>query len=138
MFDDLVADKPATFQWLLHAYDKIRIDEGSRELRIANRPAAMKVELLLPEKMHVSGTVLDVDGGPASDISLTMYTGMGTGRGRSGADGRFTIEADQMLERLGNSSTRVVAELPDKDDRYGASDSFSRRDCEYGNRRGNA
>jgi len=56
MFDDLRAAKPAAFQWLLHAYEKIQVDEASRALRITNSPAAMKVRLLLPEEVRFSQT----------------------------------------------------------------------------------
>lgn len=56
LFDDLEAPKPARFQWLLHAYRKIAIDEPARTLRIENAPAAMNVHLLLPEKLSFSQT----------------------------------------------------------------------------------
>ena len=56
MFDDLRAAKPATFQWLLHAYQEIQVDEASRSLRITNPPAAMNVHLLLPEEVSFSQT----------------------------------------------------------------------------------
>lgn len=56
MFDDLRAAKPATFQWLLHAYNKIQVDETNQTLRITNSPAAMNVQLLLPEEVRFSQT----------------------------------------------------------------------------------
>ncbi|HIE51291.1 MAG TPA: DUF4962 domain-containing protein [Armatimonadetes bacterium] len=56
MFDDLVAPKPATFQWLLHAYDQIQVDEARRFLRIERPPAAMNVHLLLPTEVTFSQT----------------------------------------------------------------------------------
>jgi hypothetical protein len=56
MFDDLRAAKPAKFQWLLHAYNKIEVDEASQMLRIRNSPAAMNVQLLLPEEVSFSQT----------------------------------------------------------------------------------
>ena len=49
IFDDLESQKPSTFQWLLHAYDKIKVDDQGRKLRIERAPAAMDVRLLLPE-----------------------------------------------------------------------------------------
>ncbi len=56
MFDDLRAAKPAEFQWLLHAYNKIEVDEANQMLRITNTPAAMNVRLLLPEEVSFSQT----------------------------------------------------------------------------------
>jgi len=55
-FDDLRAPKPARFQWLLHAYHQIDVDEASRILRVKNAPAAMDVHLLLPERVSFSQT----------------------------------------------------------------------------------
>lgn len=54
MLDDLVAEKPATFQWLLHAYDKIAVDESKQTLSIRREPAAMEVKLLLPTALSFS------------------------------------------------------------------------------------
>ncbi len=54
MFDDLIAKKPSTFQWLLHAHDKIAIRE--RTLSVTRPPACMKVQLLAPEKITFSQT----------------------------------------------------------------------------------
>jgi hypothetical protein len=56
MFDDLRAPQPARFQWLLHAYHRIDVDEASRILRVENAPAAMDVHLLLPERVTFSQT----------------------------------------------------------------------------------
>jgi len=52
--DDLVAAKPATFQWLLHAHDRVRLD-GS-VLRVRRDPAAMDVHMLLPKQPVLSQT----------------------------------------------------------------------------------
>jgi hypothetical protein len=54
MLDDLVAARPATFQWLLHAHERIEID--GRALRIRRDPAAMAVHLLLPEELSITQT----------------------------------------------------------------------------------
>ena len=54
IFDDLVAAKPATFQWLLHAHDKIEIE--GQVLRVRRDPAAMDVHVLLPKKIKLSQT----------------------------------------------------------------------------------
>ena len=56
IFDDLQAAKPVRFQWLLHAYNKIQIDQQGQVLRVENSPAAMRVHLLLPEKVDFSQT----------------------------------------------------------------------------------
>jgi len=56
MHDDLAAAKPSTFQWLLHAYEKIQIDKAKRQLRVERSPAAMNVQLLLPEKVDFAQT----------------------------------------------------------------------------------
>jgi hypothetical protein len=56
LFDDLVAPQPATFQWLLHAYQQIQLDEARRVLRLERPPAAMNVHLLLPEEIAFSQT----------------------------------------------------------------------------------
>ncbi|MGB2824745.1 MAG: DUF4962 domain-containing protein, partial [Phycisphaerae bacterium] len=54
MFDDLVAAKASTFQWLLHAHDRIEID--GQVLRVRRDPAAMDVHLLMPEGVRLSQT----------------------------------------------------------------------------------
>jgi len=54
--DDLESPKPAQFQWLLHAYNRIAITEATRVLRVVNPPAAMDVHLLLPEKVSFTQT----------------------------------------------------------------------------------
>ncbi|MBC8874114.1 MAG: DUF4962 domain-containing protein [Planctomycetes bacterium] len=56
LFDDLRAPEPARFQWLLHAYKQINVDETSRTLRVENAPAAMDVHLLLPDKVDFTQT----------------------------------------------------------------------------------
>jgi hypothetical protein len=53
-FDDLAAPQPSTYQWLLHAYEKIQVDDTRRTLRIERAPAAMNVHLLLPEQVSFS------------------------------------------------------------------------------------
>lgn len=56
LFDDLVAQKPSTFQWLLHAYDRIAINEQERLLHVERTPAAMNVHFLLPTELAFSQT----------------------------------------------------------------------------------
>jgi hypothetical protein len=56
MFDDLTAPQPATFQWMLHAYHQIQIDQSQGVLRVENGPAAMDVHLLLPAEVEFSQT----------------------------------------------------------------------------------
>ena len=54
LFDDLVAPKAATFQWLLHAHDRIGVE--GRVLTVRREPAAMKVHMLLPRQLDISQT----------------------------------------------------------------------------------
>jgi len=54
LLDRLAAPKPATFQWLLHAHEKIGID--GHVLKVRRDPAAMDVHLLLPAKRRLSQT----------------------------------------------------------------------------------
>ena len=54
IYDDLVAAKPSTFQWLLHAHDRIGVE--GRILRVRRDPAAMDVHMLLPVQSTVSQT----------------------------------------------------------------------------------
>jgi len=56
MFDDLEAKKPATFQWLLHAYEKIAVEEPARTLRVRREPAAMEVRFLSPSALSFTQT----------------------------------------------------------------------------------
>jgi hypothetical protein len=56
IFDDLAGKKDSTFQWLLHAYDKIQVEEGARRLRIERAPAALDAWMLLPEKVTFQQT----------------------------------------------------------------------------------
>ena len=52
MYDDLAAPKPATFQWLLHTYDKININ--GQHLIARRGKALMDVDLLLPNDAAIS------------------------------------------------------------------------------------
>ncbi len=54
VYDDIVAAKPSTFQWLLHAHDKIGVE--GRILRVRRDPAAMDVHMVLPQQSTVSQT----------------------------------------------------------------------------------
>ena len=56
MWDDLQAPRPAQFQWLLHAYHRVGIEEGKPILRVRNSPAAMDVHVLLPESLRIAQT----------------------------------------------------------------------------------
>jgi hypothetical protein len=56
LFDELRSPEPSRFQWLLHAYNRIEMDEANRVLRIANPPATMHVHLLMPEKLDFAET----------------------------------------------------------------------------------
>jgi hypothetical protein len=54
IFDDLVARKPATFQWLLHAHHRIGVRD--RVLTVRRDAAAMNVELLVPKDVNIVQT----------------------------------------------------------------------------------
>jgi len=54
IFDNLVAPKPATFQWLLHTHDRIGIE--GHVLTVHRDPAAMKAYMLLPKQLDISQT----------------------------------------------------------------------------------
>lgn len=56
ILDDLAAPQPSTFQWLLHAYEKMEIDSGSRTVRVRREPAALEARLLLPATLSFSQT----------------------------------------------------------------------------------
>lgn len=56
LFDDLEAPQTAQFQWLLHAYNRIAVDESRHVLRVENAPAAMNVYLLLPQELTFTQT----------------------------------------------------------------------------------
>ena len=46
IFDELVAPKPSTFQWLLHTVNKPEVESG--RMVVCNVPAAMEVRMLAP------------------------------------------------------------------------------------------
>jgi hypothetical protein len=52
IFDDLAGPKPATYQWLLHAHEKIGID--GQILHVRRGAAAMKVHLLTPTGLTIT------------------------------------------------------------------------------------
>jgi len=54
--DELVAARPACFQWLLHTPHPLRIEAAARQLHTVNPPAAMRVHLLQPEVLTFSQT----------------------------------------------------------------------------------
>lgn len=54
IYDDLEAPEPSTYQWLLHAHDRIGID-GS-VLTVRREPAAMRVSMLLPRDVAITQT----------------------------------------------------------------------------------
>jgi hypothetical protein len=56
IYDDLRAERPALYQWLLHAYHEIQIDRSQRLLRVENPPAAMDVHLLWPRDVAFTQT----------------------------------------------------------------------------------
>jgi len=56
IWDELQSPRPATFQWLLHAYHRIGVEEDKRILGVRNSPAAMDVHLLLPDSLKITQT----------------------------------------------------------------------------------
>lgn len=54
--DDIEAPRPSTFQWLLHAYERIAVDGATRTLRIERAPAAMDVRMLAPDDLAFEQT----------------------------------------------------------------------------------
>jgi hypothetical protein len=56
LFDDLRAAEPVRFQWLLHAYREIQVNETTRVLHVENDLAAMDVHLLLPDEVNFTQT----------------------------------------------------------------------------------
>ncbi|MHC4399245.1 MAG: DUF4962 domain-containing protein [Planctomycetota bacterium] len=56
VIDDLEAPKPAEFQWLMHAFDKLDLDERRQTLVSRRGDAAMKVHLITPGGFAFSQT----------------------------------------------------------------------------------
>ena len=54
--DTLEALKPATFQWLLHAYEQMQIEPASQKIKVIHAPATMEVQLLRPAGLTFSQT----------------------------------------------------------------------------------
>lgn len=53
-FDDIKSKYENRYQWLLHAYNEIDIDERTQTLTITNNPAVMTTNLLLPTHLIFS------------------------------------------------------------------------------------
>lgn len=56
VLDDLAAPSPATFQWLLHAFDKMEVDEARRQVVSRRGPASLTVRLHAESPLAFSQT----------------------------------------------------------------------------------
>jgi hypothetical protein len=56
VLDDLAAPSPATFQWLLHALDKMEVDEARRQVVSRRGPASLTVRLHAESPLAFSQT----------------------------------------------------------------------------------
>ncbi len=56
LVDELEAPKPVRFDWLLHALEKIQIDQEQKTVTISKGKARLTVEFLSPEKLVFSQT----------------------------------------------------------------------------------
>jgi hypothetical protein len=109
LFDDLRAVGPSRFQWLLHAYRQIQVNETARVLRVENDPAAMNVHLLLPNEVDFSQTdKYEPEPEPiARQWENTWHLTAGT---TAPARGKHFL-AVMLVHRLGQESTLPAVEL---------------------------
>jgi hypothetical protein len=56
VLDDLAAPSPATFQWLLHTFDKMEVDEARRQVVSRRGPASLTVRLHAESPLAFSQT----------------------------------------------------------------------------------
>jgi len=57
MVDELVAsEEPSTYQWLLHAYEEMKLDESAQRVEVSRGEANLRVHFLTPEAMAFSQT----------------------------------------------------------------------------------
>jgi hypothetical protein len=54
--DDLATPKPATFQWLLHALEKMDVNDGKAQATIHRGEARLRVDFLAPAGLHFAQT----------------------------------------------------------------------------------
>jgi hypothetical protein len=54
--DELASDTPRRYEWWLHAWNKMRIDEGRQVVESAQKKARLRVDFLRPEKLSFSQT----------------------------------------------------------------------------------
>ncbi|MBM3858407.1 MAG: DUF4962 domain-containing protein [Verrucomicrobia bacterium] len=110
MFDDLVAAEPATFQWLLHAYEKIGVEESSRTLRVNRDPAAMEVRFLWPLALSFSQNDRyepEPERIKSGDIKNTWHLTAGT----TEPSATMQFVTVLMPHRIGNEASLPKAEL---------------------------
>jgi hypothetical protein len=56
LYDDLEAESPATYQWLLHALEEMQIDAPANTVTVARGAARLKVQFLQPGALSFSQT----------------------------------------------------------------------------------
>ncbi|MFQ6097612.1 MAG: DUF4962 domain-containing protein, partial [Armatimonadota bacterium] len=54
--DELAAEEPSTFQWLLHALERMKVDAQGRRVWIERGDARCRVDFLLPEGLRFTQT----------------------------------------------------------------------------------
>ncbi|MCD6361782.1 MAG: heparinase II/III family protein [Armatimonadetes bacterium] len=66
--DDLLAEEPSSFQWLLHSLEKMNVDDQARRVTITRGESACRVSYLMPEGLTFSQTdQFTADPGPGYD-----------------------------------------------------------------------
>lgn len=56
LYDDLVAQKPVTYQWLLHALEQMQVDEAGERVELKRGAAHLRVQFLTPQGLKFSQT----------------------------------------------------------------------------------
>ncbi len=56
IYDDLEATRPATYQWLLHALEEMRVDSGARTIEVTRGGARLQVRFLVPQGLQFTQT----------------------------------------------------------------------------------
>ncbi|MBM3499219.1 MAG: DUF4962 domain-containing protein [Armatimonadetes bacterium] len=56
IYDDLEAEQPATYQWLLHALDEMQIDEAAATVTVSRGQAHLQARFLTPSGLAFSQT----------------------------------------------------------------------------------
>ena len=56
IYDDLEGERPATYQWLLHALEEMAVDEAAGEVTVRRGAARLSVRFLAPQGLSFSQT----------------------------------------------------------------------------------